>query len=160
MAQDIRFASTGASIFFTVALVDRGSNLLCDQIDRLRRAVALTRIEHPFGIDAWVVLPDHMHCIWTMPKHDGDVSTRWRLIKSRFSRGLSMRHPSLAARADRAIWQRRFWQHPIQNDAEFTDRLRFCWQDPVRHGFVTAATAWPYSSVHRDVLARRYDWAA
>ena len=162
MAQYIRFSSTGASIFFTVALADRGSTLLCDQIDRLRRAVALTRLEHPFGIDAWVVLPDHMHCIWTMPRDDGDFSTRWRLIKSRFSRGLPMaaRRPSHVTRSERAIWQRRFWKHHIQNDADFADHLRYCWHDPVKHGLVTAPTAWPFSSVHRDVLARRYDWAA
>lgn len=161
MAQYIRFASTGASIFFTVALADRGSTLLCDQIDRLRRAVAMTRMEHPFGIDAWVVLPDHMHCIWTMPRHDGDFSTRWRLIKARFSRGLPMaaRRPSHVTRAERGIWQRRFWEHHIQNDADFPDHLRYCWQDPVRHGLVTAPASWPYSSVHRDIVARRFDWA-
>lgn len=162
MDQNIRFTPTGASLFFTVALADRGSTLLCDQIDRLRRAVALTRLQHPFGIDAWVVLPDHMHCIWTMPLQDGDVATRWRLIKARFARGLpmSVRRPKDSAQSGRALWQAKLWVRPIQNDADFTDHLRYCWHDPVKHGLVTAPTSWPFSSVHRDVVSRRYDWSA
>lgn len=66
----------GATIFFTVALADRRSDLLVREIDRLRDAVRQTRRERPFGIEAWVVLPDHMHCIWTMPEDDADYSTR------------------------------------------------------------------------------------
>ena len=161
MAHYIRFSSTGASIFFTVALAQPGSTLLCDEIDRLRRAVARTRLERPFGIDAWVVLPDHMHCIWTMPSHDGDFSTRWRLIKARFSRGLPADplRASHLARGERGIWQRRFWEHHIRNDQDFHDHLRFCWHDPVKHGLVTSPAAWPFSSVHRDITSRRYDWA-
>ncbi len=161
MAHYKRFASSGASIFFTVALADCGSTLLCDQIDRLRRAVAITRHERPFGIDAWVVLPNQMHCIWTLPSSDGDFSTRWRLIKSRFSRGLpaGLRRNSHFLRAERAIWQRRFWEHHIRNDADFTDHLRFCWQSPVENGLVQSPTQWPFSSIHRDIMSGRYDWA-
>lgn len=156
-----RFSSTGASIFFTVALADRGSGLLCDQIDRLRRAVAVTWFERPFGIDAWVVLPNQMHCIWTLPAHDGDFSTRWRLIKSRFSRGLPVgaQRASHKARGERAIWQRRFWEHHIINDTDFADHIRFCWQSPVKNGLVDTPTQWPFSSIHRDIISGRYDWA-
>lgn len=99
---------TGASIFFTMALQDRASALLCDQVQRLREAVALTRHERPFGIEAWVVLPDHLHCIWTLPAWDSDFATRWRLIKAMFSRGLApgRLRDSHLDRKERGIWQR------------------------------------------------------
>jgi putative transposase len=78
----------GATIFFTVALANRQSDQLVREIARLRDAVRITRTDHPFDIEAWVVLPDHLHCIWRLPPGDRDFPTRWRLIKSRFSRGL------------------------------------------------------------------------
>ena len=77
---------TGASIFFTVALADRNSDLLARQIDALRDAVARTRAERPFQIEAWVVLPDHLHCVWQPPAGDAGFSVRWGAIKARFSR--------------------------------------------------------------------------
>ena len=82
MPNYVRPKSTGATIFFTVALADRGSKLLVREVDLLRHAVANTRASRPFAIDAWVVLPDHLHCIWTPPAGDGDFSTRWGAIKS------------------------------------------------------------------------------
>jgi putative transposase len=75
----------GACVFFTVALADRGSTLLVDEVARLREAVRRTRAERPFGIDAWVVLPDHLHCVWTLPAGDADFSTRMGAIKAQFS---------------------------------------------------------------------------
>ena len=78
----------GGCFFFTVNLLERRQTLLVDQIAGLREAVATTQQGHPFGIDAFVVLPDHLHAVWTMPPGDSDFSTRWRLIKSRFAKGL------------------------------------------------------------------------
>ena len=111
MSQYRRPRRPGALIFFTAALARRGSDLLVGEIDRLREAVRITRAERPFGIEAWVVLPDHLHCIWTLPEGDADYSTRWRLIKSRFSGGLppGRLRESHVARQKRGIWQRRFW---------------------------------------------------
>ena len=88
MSNYIRPKLTGASVFFTVTLQDRGERLLVEHVDRLREAVAMTKAERPFHIDAWVVLPDHLHYVWTLPGQDGDFSTRWRLIKTLFSLGL------------------------------------------------------------------------
>ena len=149
---------TGASVFFTVALQDRGTSLLCDEVQRLREAVAVTKAERPFGIEAWVVLPDHMHCIWTLPAGDKDYGTRWRSIKARFSRGLPKGHlrPSHQARNERGIWQRRFWEHHIRDEADMNAHIRYCWINPVKHGLVENPKDWPFSSVHRDISAGRF----
>ncbi len=80
--------SPGACVFFTVNLVDRGADTLVRHVDVLRQAVAVTRATRPFGIDAWVVLPDHMHCVWTLPKGDADFAGRMASIKAQFSIGL------------------------------------------------------------------------
>ncbi|MBK6467989.1 MAG: transposase, partial [Rhodobacter sp.] len=63
MSQYIRPKRPGARVFFTVALADRGADTLVRHVDQLREAVRATKVERPFGIDAWVVLPDHMHCV-------------------------------------------------------------------------------------------------
>ncbi len=144
---------TGSRIFFTVALARPGEDLLLREVDRLRAAVVQTRNERPFGIDAWVVLPDHMHAVWTLPPGDRDFSTRWAAIKARFSRGLEAgpRRPSHLARREKAIWQRRFWEHHLRDEAEFDAQVQYCWENPVRHGLVDRATDWPFSSIHRDI---------
>ena len=85
MPNYLRPEVTGACVFFTVNLAARGSTLLVDEIDRLREAVRITREDRPFGIEAWVVMPDHLHCVWQLPKGDADFSTRWGAIKARFS---------------------------------------------------------------------------
>lgn len=105
MSRYIRPRRTGAPIFFTVALAQRGSHLLVAEVKRLRQGVRDTRAERPFGIEAWVVLPDHLHCIWQMPEGDADYATRWRLIKARFSRGVEAgpRRASHVARGERAV---------------------------------------------------------
>lgn len=145
----------GAPIFFTVALAGRDSRLLADHIGDLREAVRLTRRERPFGIEAWVVLPDHLHCIWRLPEGDSDYSTRWRLIKSRFSRTLPTGplRDSHILRNERGIWQRRFWEHHIRDAGDFMAHRRYCWFNPVKHGLVTRPEDWPFSSFHRDMAA-------
>src|SRR6056297_4359929 len=85
MPDYVRPRVAGARVFFTVALAERGSRVLVDEVGRLREAVRMTRAERPFGIDAWVVLPDHLHCVWTLPAGDADYSVRWGAIKARFS---------------------------------------------------------------------------
>lgn len=152
MPRYLRPHVTGASIFFTVALADRGSCLLVERVDVLRHAVRETLRQRPFGIDAFVVLPDHLHCVWTMPAGDADFSVRWRLIKSRFSRALPLgaQRQSHVRRHERGIWQRRFWEHHIRNEEDFAAHVRYCWINPVKHGLVERPEDWPYSSIHRD----------
>ena len=129
------------------------------EVGRLRAAVAATRAERPFAIGAWVVLPDHLHCVWHLPEDDADYATRWAAIKTRFSSGLEAGHrrPSHVARREKAIWQRRDWEHHIRDERDLAAHVRYCWFNPVKHGFVARPEDWPFSSVHRDRRAGLYD---
>ena len=101
----------GGSYFFTVNLLERKNDLLVRHINVLHGAVGRVKQARPFHIDAWVVLPDHMHCVWTLPDGDVDYSGRWKAIKIRFAKALpptEYRSRARRARAERAIWQRRF----------------------------------------------------
>ena len=152
MSAYIRPRRPGASVFFTVALADRGADMLVRHIVVLRDAVRVTKAERPFRIDAWVVLPDHMHCVWTLPEGDTDYSTRWSVIKGRFSRMMphSPRRRSHAERREHGLWQRRFWEHHIRDDVDWTNHVQYCWINPVKHRLVMRPEDWPYSSYHRD----------
>lgn len=148
--------AAGAATFFTVRLAQPGSDLLVQRIDLLREAVRRTLDERPVTIDAWVVLPDHLHCIWRLPHGDGDFPTRWRLIKARFSRRLppGRRRPSHVRRGERGIWQRRYWEHHIRNDEDHAAHMRYCWWNPVKHGLVDRPGDWPHASF-RHAAGRR-----
>lgn len=155
-----RLRIAGGSYFFTAALADRNSAALVTGIEALRSAVSRTKAERPFRIDAMVVLPDHVHTIWTLPDGDSDFPTRWRLIKSRFSRAIGGVHPrsrSKRLKQERGLWQRRFWEHCLRDEADFARHLRYCWGDPVKHGLVARPVDWPFSSIHRDIRAGRVD---
>lgn len=145
----------GACVFFTVALARPGSGLLVERIDALREAVRKTRAERPFEIDAWVVLPDHLHAVWTLPPEDFDYPTRWSVIKARFSRVVPAGHrrASHELRRERGVWQRRYWEHHIRSDAERARAIRFCHTDPVRHGLSSTPQDWTFSTIHRDLRA-------
>jgi putative transposase len=146
----------GGCWFFSVNLLERRQSLLVDHIAALREAVATTRRSYAFTIDAFVVLPDHLHAVWTLPPGDHDFSMRWRLIKSRFARALPKRERRSTvrlARNERGIWQRRFWEHLIRDQADYTRHIEYCYINPLKHGLVTRVRDWPHSSFHRDVRA-------
>lgn len=127
----------------------RSNDLLTRHIDQLRNAVRVTCRTHPFTIDAWVVLPDHLHSVWTLPEGDDDFSTRWRLIKSIFTRSLPVGERRSKARVrggERGIWQRRFWEHTIRDDEDFAAHVDYVHFNPVKHGYVREVTAWPHST--------------
>ena len=139
--------------YFTVALNQAGDDLLVLEIERLRQAVRLTRAERPFKIAAWVVLPDHLHTIWTLPAGDDDATARWRRIKTRFSTSLGQAiGQSRRSCRMRGVWQRGFWHHRIGDAVDLALHMRSCQMDPVRHGLVDDPAAWPYSSF-RNPLA-------
>ena len=154
----------GATIFFTVTLQQRGSDLLLRHIDDLRGAVRMTRKERPFDIDAWVVLPDHMHCIWHLPEGDSSYSVRMGAIKARFS--MAVRRAGFAPplpqflpdggvnpalrKGQVGIWQKRFWEHHIRNPADWEAHMQYCWMNPVKHGLVTQPEDWAFSSFARQ----------
>jgi putative transposase len=154
----------GGSYFFTVNLAERRLRLLTQHIDLLRHSFRYARARHPFTIEAIVVLPDHLHAIWTLPEEDADFSTRWRLIKSAFSRGLSPDErlsESRAAKAERGIWQRRYWEHTLRDDRDFARHVDYIHFNPVKHGYVARVRDWPHSSFHRMVRLGIFpeDWA-
>ena len=179
MSNYLRPHIPGATVFFTVALAARGSTSLTREIETLRDVVKTTRTERPFHIDAWVVLPDHMHCIWTLPEGDSDFSTRMGAIKARFSITLRRSgftptllpnpHNAQAGRErapsekrvgvnpdphknEAPIWQKRFWEHHIRDADDCAAHIQYCWHNPVKHGFVTHPRDWQHSSYHRDNL--------
>ncbi|MEX0309029.1 MAG: transposase [Tateyamaria sp.] len=155
-----RFRVDGATYFFTVNLAKRAGTWLTDHIDHLRTAYAQTRLEHPFRCDAIVVLPDHLHAVWTLPNGDADFSERWRKIKARFSRAVGGDHarsPSKVDKREVGLWQRRFWEHCIRDEADYRAHVGYCWDNPVKHGCVARAVEWPYSSIHRDVRLGRIE---
>jgi putative transposase len=154
----------GGTFFFTVNLAERHLQLLTDHIEDLRTAFRETRRRHPFTIDAMVVLPDHLHAVWTLPEGDADFATRWRLIKSAFSRCLVASErisESRVAKGERGIWQRRYWEHTIRDDDDFARHVDYIHINPVKHQLVARVRDWPYSSFHRMVKLGIYpeDWA-
>jgi len=144
----------GGTFFFTVALADRSSDLLIRAIDRLRRIYRPVQQRHPFETIAFCVLPDHMHAVWSLPDSDTDYSLRWSLIKSGFSRGLAAEtvpSQSKIARRERGLWQRRYWEHVIHDDADLERHVDYIHFNPVKHGHVSRVCDWPHSSFHRYV---------
>jgi putative transposase len=144
----------GGCWFFTVNLHDRRSNLLTENISALRDSTRRVLRRHPFRIEAFVVLPDHLHAIWTLPPGDSDFPTRWRLIKTHFSRAIPHGEtltPTRAERGERGVWQRRYWEHLVRSEFELGKYIEYCAINPVKHGLVRRAADWPYSSFHRDV---------
>jgi putative transposase len=134
----------------------------------LRAAIDAVRRSHPFEILAWVVLPDHLHCVWTLPGDDHDFSRRWSLIKQRVSRGcahwIDDTVPTTQSRSKRresTLWQRRFWEHLVRDEQDLSRHVDYVHYNPVKHGYVTRAALWPHSTFHRYVRERVYpaDWA-
>ena len=121
-----RYHFPGHTYFFTVNLADRRQRLLTDHIDDLPSAFREVMHAHPFTIHAIVILPEHLHCLLELPPGDSDYSTRWRQIKSAFSRILPKAEAVSASRArrnERGIWQRRFWGHTARDEAGFAARF-------------------------------------
>ncbi len=123
------------------------------------RGIRYTLERHPFTLEASVALPEHLHAIWTLPPGDTDYSTRWRLIKSHFSRALpadERRSASHLDKGERGIWQRRYWEHTLRDEADFQRHADYIHFNPVKHGHVNRVAGWPYSSFHRDVRLGMY----
>ncbi len=153
----------GGTYFFTVTLADRRSSALVDQIDILRSAFRNARSKQPFAIDAIVILPDHLHAMFTLPAGDSDFPARWRRIKGYFSTRLIVLGVAGTRRrnGDLVLWQRRFWEHTIHNEDDFARHVDYIHFNPVKHGLVSRVRDWPLSSfrqyVRRGLLP--VDWA-
>ncbi|MBD2256493.1 transposase [Pseudanabaena sp. FACHB-2040] len=161
-----RAKTPGATYFFTVVTYQRQRIFHeAENVQLLRQAFHHVKQRHPFTIDAIVILPDHIHCLWTLPEGVADFSTRWRLIKDHFSRRCSNRYKehhtlSRIKKEEQAVWQRRFWEHQIRDETDFANHVDYIHYNPVRHGLVISPQSWPYSSFSRYVEAGKYlsDW--
>ena len=158
-----RIYNPNSAYFLTVNLANRKSKLLTENIDLLREAFNKVKAQYPFNIDAITVLPEHFHCVLTLPNINQNYSTIIRLIKSYFSRGISSNEiitPSRANKKERGIWQRRFWAHLIAHEEDYRKHIDYCYFNPVKHGHVKRVIDWPYSSFHRDVRKGLFpaDW--
>ncbi len=144
---------TGGIYFFTVNSRDRQSELLIDHIDLLRKATNNVRKARYFQIDAVVILPDHLHTIWTLPPEVIDYSGRWRSIKATFTRALRKSGKQLNQnnKGEYDVWQRRYWEHTIRNSSDFQKHVDYIHYNPVKHGYVDHVSRWSYSSFHRCV---------
>jgi putative transposase len=153
MPQYIRAKMKGSVFFFTVVLAKRPSDLLIEKIELLRRSYQTVQQRRPFETIAICILPDHIHALWKLPDDDADFSTRWNLIKSGFSRGLEgqPRSASQNTRREKGIWQRRYWEHAIRDDADLERHVDYIHFNPVKHRYVTRVADWPHSSCHRYV---------
>lgn len=147
----------GGTWFFTVNLLERRDNrLLLEQIDLLCHSVAKVQQAHPFTIHAWVVLPDHLHCILSLPEGDSDFPLRWRLIKGNFSRALpvtELRSQTRLRHGERGIWQRHYWEHLIRDEEDYRRHMDYVHINPLKHGHVMQVVDWPYSTFHHYVAA-------
>ena len=148
----------GGCYFFTVVtyrrlpLFERGP-----RVELLREAFREVKSKRPFEIQAMVVMPDHLHAVWQLPEGDTDYSSRWRDIKHYVS---SRIETPVNHRGEKAVWQRRFWEHAIRDEEDWRRHVDYVHFNPVKHGLVSAARDWPYSSFRRSVDAGWYslDW--
>ena len=155
----------GGTYFFTINLLQRRNNdLLTRHIQSLRTVVKDVRSRHPFAIHGWVVLPDHIHCVIELPQGDSNFALRLKLIKSNFSKCIPKTErvsASRKARGERGIWQRRYWEHLIRDEADFEAHMNYVHINPVKHGLVKYVKNWPYSTFHHLVGQGVYseNWA-
>ena len=150
----------GGSYFFTVVTHERTHWFANEEhIGILRDAFRKVRAARPFEIEAIVILPDHLHCLWRLPEGDDDFSGRWREIKKATSRRIDT---TLNRRGERPVWQRRFWEHAIRDDADWRAHVDYIHYNPVKHGLARHPADWPWSSFARAVSQGWYEptWGA
>ncbi|MCY1298209.1 REP-associated tyrosine transposase [compost metagenome] len=159
-----RRAQDGTLYFFTLVTEQRRP-LLTHAAARqaLREAIRHTRQRYPFAIHGWVLLPEHLHCLWELPAQDMDFGRRWSLIKRLTSQTLAP--PSAVVlsrhlRREASLWQRRFWEHRIRDEPDYRRHMDYLHWNPVKHGLVQRVADWPWSSFHRLVREGVYpaDW--
>jgi putative transposase len=149
-----RVRNEGGTYFFTVVTNNR---MLLFNLEESRRILssAFTKVksQRPFTIDAICILPDHIHTIWTLPAGDSDYSTRWKQIKTAFTRDYlskngngEIRNQSRIKHGEAAIWQRRFWEHTIEDEQDYFNHLDYIHYNPVKHGLVQSPKEWLFSS--------------
>ncbi len=138
----------GGTYFFTVVTHERQQILTADKnIELLRAGFQYVMQNHPFRINVYVILPDHLHFIWTLPDGDRDFSTKWRLIKSYFTRNFD---------AGYSPWQKKLWEHLIRNERDLKSHVEYIHYNPVKYDLVQLPVDWPFSSIHRYIFDGLY----
>ncbi len=163
-----RSKTKGGTFFFTIVTYQR-RKIFNDDLtaSQFMNAIKQIKNKHPFKMIGYVLLPDHFHCIWTLPENDNDFSMRWRLIKSCFTRlylpnsKISLT-PSRKNKKEQSIWQRRFWEHEIRSEEELAKYLDYIHYNPIKHHYVDGASQWKYSSFQHYVNKQIYlpDWGS
>jgi putative transposase len=163
-----RIRMAGGTFFFTVVTYGRRPMLTTPEVRQaLREGIFKARQSMPFNIAAWVLLPDHLHAIWTLPENDHRNAARWAVIKSSVTKKCSNIFNSenninfsRKNRHESGIWQRRFWEHVVIEDQDFHRHLDYIHWNPVKYGHAEKAMDWPYSTIHRFVAQGLYpaDW--
>jgi len=168
MSQYIRSYIPGATYFFTLVAYER-RKIFCERdfLQAFRHSIKRVQQQEPFEILAWVQLPDHLHCIWQIPDDEANYSRRWSKIK-RFTTQACPQYQlpiedldySKVKRKERGLWQRRFFEHQIRDEADFIRCIDYLHYNPVKHGLVSRVRDWPYSSFHKFVKEGIYpmDW--
>ncbi len=159
-----RLTIGGGCYFFTLVTHQR-QHWLCDEPARvnLRSAMRHVQTNYPFTIDAMVLLPDHLHCIWTLPDGDKDYGMRWGLIKryvTKRCRGLVNTGATISEsrwqRREGNLWQRRFWERRIRGEADFQGYCDYIHMNPVNHKLCDRPQNWPSSSIHQLIAQGKY----
>lgn len=159
----------GGTYFFTLVTNQRRKIFLEESARQILREAFLYGMKKagPFRVDALCLLPDHLHCIWTLPEDSSDYATRWKIIKARFSRRFLQAGGaagpisiSKAQKGEVGVWQRRYWEHMIRDQEDLSLHIDYTYYNPVKHGLVQEVNAWPWSTFHRDVSDGYYamDW--
>lgn len=165
MADYRRWFVPGGTYFFTLVTANRAP-LFLDPVARQLLGVLIRRCQsdRPFEIKALVLLPEHLHAIWSLPPGDAAYPARWGWIKKEFTKrwlaaGGSEQPLSQGRieRGDRGVWQARYWEHAIVDEQDFDRHFDYIHYNPVKHGHVRCPSQWPESSFHRWVNQGVYD---
>jgi putative transposase len=155
----------GGTYFFTVVTYHRRP-ILTDPLGRscLRAAIRSVRAKRPFDVIAFVLMPDHLHAVWTLPLGDSDYAVRWSQIKESFTRlflasgGMEgSRNAARVRRRERSVWQRRYWEHTCRDDDDLKRCIDYIHWNPVKHGLVERVQDYPWSTFHRFASLGDYD---
>jgi len=157
---DYRRAKFKGGIYFFTLITHHRRPFLTTELARatLRTAWKETQNHHPFQVIALCLLPDHLHCIWRLPENDDDFSTRWQSIKARFTKKYlaaggteGTRNDSRKRTGEAAVWQRRFWEHLIEEESDYARHFHYIHYNPVKHGYVSKPVFWQWSTIHRYI---------
>ncbi|MDM8546192.1 transposase [Candidatus Venteria ishoeyi] len=156
MPHYIRMEQPGGCYFFTIVTY-RQRCFLTDELARhfLHEAIIKIRQNHSFEIDAWVLLPDYLHCIWTLLEGDDDYSICWNVIKILFTRraiphyhNIEWMNASKIKHCKSTLWQRRFWGRIIYDDRDYTNHVDYIHYNPIKRGWAEHPRDWSYSTYH------------